>query len=257
MTARTFQQPPATRMPSSAPTPLAWPAPGTIEVWSVPLREDWFAAARLLLDAEESARSDRFLVETPRLEWTVARAALRVVVGQALGQDARQVCFFADTHGKPSVAGASGFHFNLTHTSGRALIALGVENPLGIDLEVWSRAPRMGGLEEAICAPQERTEIERWTPEERNRFLLRLWTAKEAYLKAVGLGLGLPPTRVRLAWQEDGTARVACGLGGQADDRFVIRPVPEQDAAGYVGHLATQPDIEKIVVRNFGGFMLS
>ncbi|GJP68337.1 hypothetical protein CLOP_g25058 [Closterium sp. NIES-67] len=97
-----------------------------------------------------------------------------------------------------SSGGGTALHFNVTHT--HSLIALAVTSalPVGVDVESSSRCPRRGVLpvarrrfaaEEAAWVGAGRDE------RERQRRFVHLWTLKEAYVKARGLGMNALPFR--------------------------------------------------------------
>ena len=84
--------------------------------------------------------------------------------------------------------------------------------------------------------------------------LLRIWTAKEAYLKAIGVGLGLPPSDVAIRGTEPAQAEITRGEGGQPDPRFRIEWLPQLAAEGYSAAVAAVRAVKTIVVLPFPGF---
>ncbi len=88
--------------------------------------------------------------------------------------------------GVPSPAG-----FSVSHSGGHGLIALVPHGRIGVDVE--ERTPRRNLNDDIrlLFAPGERAELEAADPDRRTDLFYRLWTLKEAVLKAAGLGLGL------------------------------------------------------------------
>jgi 4'-phosphopantetheinyl transferase len=76
-------------------------------------------------------------------------------------------------------------HFNLTHTTGLALIALG-RRRVGIDVEGRRDVPGMDGLVERFFSAAERDGYQRLAPVDRPVAFFRGWTCKEAVIKAAG-----------------------------------------------------------------------
>ncbi len=112
--------------------------------------------------------------------------------------------------GRPELASAHDPHdlcFNLSHTAGLAVFAIGRRRSIGIDVEaVDRRAPSPGVIERAL-RPREAERVLRADGRERTAAFLHYWTVKEAYAKALGVGLALdlrevgvdgPPSRPRL-----------------------------------------------------------
>jgi 4'-phosphopantetheinyl transferase len=188
--------------------------PSKIDVWRVALdgaqcgsetatllyTVEQLVAWRAMLSVEEQTRSDAFHAEGHRRDYIVAHAALRNVLGKLLSADPASVLFAegsftqsgapgpAEGRVKPTLQ-ARDLRFNLSHTQGMALIAVGEGREVGVDVE---RIRPMDDLEEVARSVMSAEESEQWTriPEsDRSRAFYRLWTRKESYLKAIGLGL--------------------------------------------------------------------
>jgi 4'-phosphopantetheinyl transferase len=178
--------------------PLSPPPPGTalvIVVDPAQVREEKTAC----LSALEREQATRFRFEKDAVRWRACRAALRHVLGDALGIDPAAVAFEFGEFGKPALSPPwDGLHFNLSHCRDLALIALCRDGAVGVDIEPRDRAPSLLGCEEAFCHPE---EIAALPVEESPRAvtLLEIWTAKEALLKALGTGMSVPPPSVAVA----------------------------------------------------------
>ncbi|MCW1884996.1 4'-phosphopantetheinyl transferase superfamily protein [Luteolibacter flavescens] len=178
--------------------PLSPPALGTALVIVVdPVRVGVEATA--CLSASERTQAERFHFEKDAIHWRACRAALRGVLGEALGIAPGAVGIDHGEHGKPELSPAgSGLHFNLSHCRDLALIALCQDGAVGVDIEPADRAPTLLGCEDAFCHPGEISLL----PDEagpRATMLMDLWTRKEALLKALGTGMSLAPQSVSVA----------------------------------------------------------
>ena len=180
--------------------------PGPAELGSVELRAvslevdpEGLAACRRRLSLEEQRRADRFHFERDRRRFTVARAALRTQLAERLGEgDLLGIEIEVDEFGKPRLASKYGsdFHFNLAHSGERAVFAFSNYREVGIDLEDLEHVSRVADLAKAIGCDEERRWLESQSEAERPLALLRMWTAKEAFLKAIGTGLHIEPNRL-------------------------------------------------------------
>jgi 4'-phosphopantetheinyl transferase len=147
--------------------------------------------ARPLLDASERARADRFRWAADRDSYIAAHALLRATLSRMAGIDAADLRFRTTKSGKPALDPAQALpdlHFSLSHTRGLAACAVGRPHALGIDAEAW-RAPAPIELAARYFAPSEARLVAERTPAERPSTFYRLWTLKEAFLKATGQGL--------------------------------------------------------------------
>lgn len=177
---------------------------------------------------EEHLRAGRFRFREDALHWIACRAALRQILGKAIQRPPREVPLVLSGYGKPSlVQPYESLHFNLSHCSDLAVVALGIDGPVGIDLEKSDRAVDLLECESTFCHPAEIQHL----PDEptlRARQLLRIWTAKEAVLKALGTGLSHPPDRTRIVFRQPVSHAVSDHpVAGIADQRLheVVLPV--------------------------------
>ena len=168
----------------------------------------------------------------------MAHGALRIILGLYLRRPPADVAFRNGDHGKPELAeDMDGVRFNLSHSGEGALMGLTRGRELGVDLEKVSTLPDLEGLARRFFAPGEVADLLAVPPPERGLAFFHCWTRKEAYVKALGLGLACPLDcfRVSLAPAEgtrllevDGSAREAA--------RWVLREVTPWP--GYIGCVA-------------------
>lgn len=173
-------------------TPRPALRPGVVYLWEgrldVPNRV--MAAARRLLSDREKNRADRFVYERHRRRYTVAQAHLRCALGQLTGTSADGIRFRFGEHGKPFLQG--GPSFNQSHSEERLMIAVAAEGRLGVDIEEIRPVKRLLGLADRKFARDEAALLHAAPDSERVRVFFRLWTRKEAFLKALGVGLTHP-----------------------------------------------------------------
>lgn len=169
-----------------------------VHVWYVrpeQVPEALFAYYVRLLPAEEQARGQRYYFEKDRRLYLLARVLLRTILSgyQTAAFAAWQ--FQEDVHGKPSLVpkpGLAPLCFNLSHTDGLVACAVTLERLVGVDVEHHGRLDLGMALARSYFAPAEVAHLDMLSPEQQQRTLFALWTLKESYLKARGLGLSLP-----------------------------------------------------------------
>jgi 4'-phosphopantetheinyl transferase len=141
-----------------------------------------------LLDADERERAARFVFQRHRDHFAVGRARLRLVLGRYLGADPAALRFSYGFAGKPELTPPC-FPFNVSHSDGLALIAIGGPGRLGIDIE-RVRPRKDPGSFRYFFAPAEQAALQALPPEMQERAFYTCWTRKEAYIKGRGDGLG-------------------------------------------------------------------
>jgi len=157
------------------------------------------SACRSILSPGERERADRFHFDRDRRRFTAARATLRRVLAERTGTPPESLAIETDRHGKPFLAHPeTHLHFNVSHSGERVLIGLSREAPLGVDIEDLSHAHRLPAMGERICAPAEWDRLAGLPVDRLERELLRLWTAKESFLKAAGTGFQVDPRRIEI-----------------------------------------------------------
>ncbi len=154
-----------------------------------------------LLDEAERARWKRSRSRQARHAFALCRAALRINLAAHAGCDADDLCFGHLDHGKPfAIMGGrrSGIGFNVSHSGCHGLIAIGGHDDLGVDVEERSLHRDFDGLTGRVFGPQERQRLAHVSGTARLHLFYRLWTMKEALLKAIGTGLSLGPSRFEI-----------------------------------------------------------
>jgi 4'-phosphopantetheinyl transferase len=185
-----------------------------VQLWwaSLAVRDGELARLRCLLDRSELARADRLRVPDARRRFIAARATLRMVLALHTGIRPEHIRFTLGTRGKPRLADGV-LHFNTSDSGDWVVVAVAAEE-LGVDLEVLRPLHHPTALAERICTEQELESVLQFPEEQRDAALLRLWTCKEAGLKAIGVGLsgGLRSVEIDL-WGPGGSPRLIhlCG----------------------------------------------
>lgn len=169
--------------------------PGEVHVWLSTAETEvdaaWLAAARELMSAEERTRQDRFVFERNRRQFAVARVLVRQVLASYTGLQAHELRFVANQHGRPALV-EGGVEFNLSHTDGLAALAVARTREVGIDVEDADRRARPEEVADHFFAPTEVAGLMALPEAARRARFFDLWTLKEAYIKARGMGLAIP-----------------------------------------------------------------
>lgn len=156
------------------------------------------ALACELLDDEEKVRSRRFVVERPRCRFVLCRAALRVLLSERLGCSHREISFGYLEHGKP-FAKAKGRRapvgFNVSHSGRHGLIAVAEHDWLGVDVEERTPERDLDAIGRKVYGPRERQVLTEAAGGRKAHVFFRLWSMKEALIKALGTGFSLHPSR--------------------------------------------------------------
>ena len=140
--------------------------------------------------------------------------------------------------GKPHAPSLAHLDFNLTHARGEVLIAVAREQPVGIDLERVDREIEIDDIARRYFSSAEADAIEALAPERKLVAFLRLWTCKEAVLKALGEGISFGLDRVAFALDANGTPQHVAAIAADAGMPDEWRLATIDPAPGYLGALA-------------------
>lgn len=184
---------------ASIPSDQSLPEHGHgVEVWHAPAALEEPGPTEVfceqLLLADERLRADRFRVASARHQHIVGRAMARVLLSAGHCQT-HEIGFRVLDHGKPIVESPTSAcrAFNIAHT--RGLVVCGLGSPrhwLGVDVE-WVDRRTSPDLARRYFATEEIRQLDATTNEDEHRELfLRLWTLKEAFIKAIGTGMYTP-----------------------------------------------------------------
>jgi len=179
--------------------------------------------ARDWLNEEERMRADRFHRAEHRARFIRARGMLRYLLGVSLGTPPGSLIFAAGERGKPYLRGI-GLHFNLSHSEDRAVLAVSRQASIGIDIECFHRRVDIDGLSRRCFCESEIAMFAGMSEEEKQRAFFRVWTAKEARMKATGEGFYLDPRRIEVAFENGLPYRYLTPVDPPAYVRAVVLP---------------------------------
>ncbi len=181
---------------------LTWPVPPAelelsetiVHVWSFSLLLPSLEQERLLsiLSSDELARVASVSNPDVRNRFVIARIRLRQLLGFFLKQSPSDVRFQYGVCGKPELIPEEGYPsimFNIAHSGEVGLVALRLNQPVGIDLEKRRRLKDDLALAERFFAAVEFQYLQSRPSAQQGEAFLRIWTGKEAYTKATGQGL--------------------------------------------------------------------
>ncbi len=149
------------------------------------------ACAQLLSD-DELARWQSFKRDRHAREFLATHALARIALSHHHPLAPQAWRFALNSYGKPTAEPECGLRFNLSNAPGLVicLIARGAE--VGVDVEPCVRAGEIAALAPNVFSPGELAQLESLRGDEILDRSLRLWTLKESYIKARGMGLSLP-----------------------------------------------------------------
>ncbi|MFD3259118.1 4'-phosphopantetheinyl transferase superfamily protein [Paenibacillus lentus] len=142
-----------------------------------------------VLPIERQERIHRFMRKEDALRTLTADILSRLLICSRLNMKNRDIRLIQNAYGKPLLEGESGLHFNNSH-SGEWVVCAIDDSPVGIDVE--KVADIDFSLAKRFFSEQECFDLYMRQGGARLRYFFDLWTLKESYIKAAGMGLSLP-----------------------------------------------------------------
>ncbi|THA64142.1 4'-phosphopantetheinyl transferase superfamily protein [Streptomyces sp. A0642] len=239
--------------------------PEPVKLWFCPNDELTPTLATTLathwLDEHEREIAAQFLFERDRRQYLVAHTLVRRVIALEGGVPEAEAVIWRSSRGRPFLhkpveglpRGGRELDFNLSHTAGHNFLGVVRRHRIGVDVERLDRDDQGFDAVVQTFADEEQAWVARAAPgRPRNRRVLRLWTLKEAYSKARGLGLGLPFDSFAFTLAEDRGVR---GFRPPKTEsahpwRFIeLEPVPDVLAAVAV---AADSDVPSVLQLHHG-----
>ena len=171
------------------------------------------------LSAEEQQRAARFRIAEARHRFILARVMLRHQLGTEIGIVPESVFFATGKHGKPrlDIPGIDDPpQFNLSHSGDVVVFVVGSVD-VGVDVESLRDVRNAERMARRFFSPSEQSVIQSLGGATRDHAFLRIWTQKEAFLKATGLGVGMPLREVETEPDPQAPPRLHAIAGDQKE----------------------------------------
>lgn len=224
---------------------------GEVHVWqgALDVSSESLALLEATLSPSEHDRASRFREVQHRQRFVAGRGMQRDVLARYAGVAAERLTFATGPAGKPSLEPNPGdLRFNASNAGGLAVIAVTAGREVGIDIEPLRPIPDALDIARRFFS---RAEIEALTAtpvQERDATFLAAWTRKEAYIKALGGGLGVRLDSFTVSIGPGEPARLlGNGLGPATADRWSLLALT--CPAGWTGALVVEG--AAVTVRHF------
>ncbi len=214
-----------------------------VQVWAawLDVRSEEMSGLWSSLSPDERERAGRFALERDRVRFVAARGLLRAILGSCLGAEACKIEFAYSAKGKPLLAGdftRSGLQFNLAHSGGLGVFAVARHGAVGVDVEEVRPVPDLTRLVERFFSARECAEIEKLSGEAKTMAFFRIWTRKEAWLKATGEGITGSPRSIEVLGSPGEEELRSAARDRSPDTRFSLHDL--QPVPGFLGALAVE-----------------
>jgi len=180
------------------------PHPGaTLHVWQVDLNRLKESSLEIgLLSMDEVDRANRLRSNESRWRFQASRIALRKILAAYIKRTPSELEFSYGDTGKPTLkvhhqdSKLANLFFNISHSGQLALLAVSGTGEVGVDVEKIRERSAIDRIAQRHFSPKEHKRWAMFDASDRLTEFYRVWTRKEALLKASSRGLSWPLSRV-------------------------------------------------------------
>ena len=169
----------------------------TIACYSGCLDDD---TASTVLSVEEWRQAKRFTRPERRRQFIQIRSLVRQHLADYVGTQPQQLNILRTSAGKPYLADYPDVFFNLSHCQNNWVLVITTTGRIGVDIELIRPRNGMQALVKRCFSAAEQQSWNAMPEDEKQRRFYQYWTAKEAFVKAVGQGIALGLDKVQIAF---------------------------------------------------------
>ena len=208
-----------------------------IHIWSTRLLQDPknLCSQFACLSTEEKNRAAMFHFAKDRIKFIQCRYLLRSIISYYTNIKASNIEFCYGKYGKPELKDKKfELTFNLAHSHDFAVFAFSKNNVIGIDIEVIKEEDISWIIDTSMFTTKEIDLFN--TSSDLNKIFYKLWSCKEAYVKALGVGLSMPLNNIEITFTNKQEVALASCLDNAYKSYYLLelQNLPTQ----YAGALA-------------------
>ncbi len=230
-------------------------SPSTVEVWCISWTKHLaqIEDCRALLSTAERTKADAFHFERDRQRYVISHAALRSLLTQHVSLAPGDIMIRQNGWEKPQLEPPhGGVHFNLSHSGDLALVAISPDYEVGVDVEQIKTLPDLATVATRFFSKSESNALFQLPAAEQTPAFFRIWTRKEAFLKARGNGLSLPLAEFDVSLESGCTSVLLATRFAQAEvTRWRVSDLP--CAPEYAAALAVEGLDWTVTTRSWSG----
>jgi len=170
---------------------------------------------------DEMTRYRRFIYDKHKNCFLLTRAVSRSILSLYVADvDPADWQFIGNDYGKPQIAApplAESIYFNISHSANKLVMAISRHNELGVDVESTAKNREVLQIGQRYFSEREHRELCKQPQQLMYDRFYNLWTLKEAYIKACGMGLAISLQQFSFEFQDQGKIKISFAEGRDDD----------------------------------------
>lgn len=225
---------------------------GEIHLWicSLDPTPEFLEVFKSSLSDKELKTSTFFSFPKDQVAYIASQGFLRIILSRYLSIDGRDLVFARHRKGKPYLINDTSLLYNISNSGQYVVVSISKHGEVGVDLEKVRPLDDFEDLVQKNFSPFERNYINKVHSEKLQRFF-KLWTLKEAFLKAIGEGMRLTPDNLEFLI-ENGKFKLNSGPGFFEFEQWEFSDIKfGNDYVGSLAHLGSPgyiSDLKQLVL---------
>ncbi len=179
-----------------------------IHIWRETLNDKKYLALayRHLLSDDERKRAENFKFSRLRDLYIVNKIKQRLILARYLAIEPETIIFGFGGYGKPYISyPVTDISYNASHSASEMIIAISLDGEVGVDIEIIKPLSDLPGLVQSCFAFEEQEYWLKLPERQKLECFYHFWTCKEAWVKAVGCGIGIGVDKCVLNLEKEGS----------------------------------------------------
>ncbi len=154
-----------------------------------------------ILPDNEQKMVDKYRTGMIRKRQIISKGLVRLLISRYMNLNPNEIKFYYNEFGKPFVSPDSdrdNIFFNLSHSDNIAVFIFSKKRKIGIDVEKIKELADMEGIVRLCFSESEKKWFNELPSTKKEEMFYKIWTSKEAYMKAIGKGFSFSPKRISL-----------------------------------------------------------
>lgn len=206
------------------------------------------------LSYEERIKANKFHLTHLKTRYIISHGFLRFLLGGCLSLPPAEVEYSYNKFKKPLCKQNPYLYFNMSHSHNWICYAFSYNCQVGVDIEFMSRKIELEHFLPSIASPKEISIFNNLKELDKAYLFYKMWTTKEAFLKALGFGLIYPLSEVETKILPKGEFGIIEHRGNnEITKEWTFTPI--NFISGYLGTVAVQKSSIKINSHTLSDFL--
>jgi 4'-phosphopantetheinyl transferase len=144
------------------------------------------------LTTEEQSRANKLRIDDKRKQFVITRGLLKKILSIISNKEPKAISLLYEEHGKPYTNikyNKKNIEFNVSHSGDYALIAISLDNKVGVDIEKINIKIDNLSLSNRFFSEIEKNALLELESDKQLDAFYQTWVKKESFIKAVGKGV--------------------------------------------------------------------